>query len=109
MTKHDVIIYLKNFKRIFDITTKNVYFHLDNYGDSTCYYWEYNKLLYSYNTIYKQYEIGYLNRSLETALLSLIEYMPDKKTNAYIVSFINIEPTNEKLIITMTVATKPLV
>jgi hypothetical protein len=109
MNKCDAEIYLKNFKRIFDVTTKNIYFHIDNYGDSSCYFWEYNKSIYGYFTINKKYAIGAFKSELEVILLKIINDLTNKHIKAHIISFTKIDTYKDNIMITMTVATKSLI
>lgn len=110
MNKCDAEIYLKNFKRIFDVTTKNIYFHIDNYGKSTQYFsFENNLPLYSYYEIKRDYlDDNHRITSLNLIFGEIIYKLPKEEYIAYIISIRSIYSFNGTNRIILALAQKAL-
>lgn len=87
LTKEEIKRFLIDFKKGFHITTKDVYFHLDNYGVSCCNF-NFEDTKYSYYTICEPPKYTLLEKCLQSILVYKLRNMRELDT-AHIVSFIN--------------------
>jgi hypothetical protein len=107
LTKDEIKRFLIEFKQEFDIT-KDVYFHIDNYGVSSNYF-KFEDKKNGYYTTYNTPESVRLEKCLQNILVDKIREIR-KDDTAHIISFINVSyDNNKKIVLTMAIATKALI